>query len=274
MRSATPVVNRPGDQEAPLLDAGQARSSEDRRAVTARLLRRAAETTDTTERQRLQDEVVVLNMGIARAIAARYRGKGIADEDLTQAAYIALLKAARGFDPSFEREFLSYAIPTIQGEVKRQFRDYGWMVRPPRPIQKLQGEVSVAMNDLTQTLGRSPRISEVAELLEVPIEDVVEALSADGCYTPTSLDTPLGEAGSGTLGELISAEDHEMTAAEARVMLAPAVQKLGERDRRVLYLRFFKQQTQAQIASDIGVTQMQVCRILARVLNELRGHLD
>jgi RNA polymerase sigma-B factor len=217
---------------------------------------------------------VVLNMGIARAIASRYRGKGIADEDLTQAAYMALLKAARGFDPSFEREFLSYAIPTIQGEVKRQFRDYGWMVRPPRPIQKLQSEVSTAMGELTQTLGRSPRVSEVAQFLELPVEDVVEALSADGCYTPTSLDIPVGEDGSGTLGELIGVEDAEMGAAEARVMLAPAVQQLSERDRRVLFLRFFKQHTQAQIAEDIGVTQMQVCRILSRVLAELRGRLD
>jgi RNA polymerase sigma-B factor len=248
--------------------------SEDRRALTARLLHQLAETTEETERLRLQDEVVVLNMGIARAIASRYRGKGIADEDLSQAAYMALLKAARGFDPSFEREFLSYAIPTIQGEVKRQFRDYGWMVRPPRPIQKLQSEVSNAMGDLTQTLGRSPRVSEVAQFLELPVDDVVEALSADGCYSPTSLDTPVGEDGSGTLGDLISADDHETSAAEARVMLAPAVQQLSDRDRRVLYLRFFKQHTQARIAEDIGVTQMQVCRILSRVLHELRGQID
>jgi RNA polymerase sigma-B factor len=252
----------------------EADACEDRRALTARLLRQVAEAPDETERLRLQDEVVVLNMGIARAIASRYRGKGIADEDLTQAAYMALLKAARGFDPSFEREFLTYAIPTIEGEVKRQFRDYGWMVRPPRPIQKLQSEVSNAMSELTQTLGRSPRVSEVAQLLELPVEDVIEALSADGCYSPTSLDTPVGEDGSGTLGDLISAEDQQMSAVEARVMLAPVVKRLSERDRRVLYLRFFKQHTQAQIAIDIGVTQMQVCRILSRVLHELRGQID
>lgn len=260
----TDVPGPPADNEG----------KDDRRAVTARLLKRSVETADMTERRRLQDEVVVLNMGIARAIASRYRGKGIADDDLTQAAYMALLKAARGFDPSFEREFLSYAIPTIQGEVKRQFRDYAWMVRPPRPIQKLQGEVSAVMNELMQTLGRSPRVSEVAEYLEVPLEDVVEALSSDGCFTPTSLDTPIGKDGNGTLGELLTEDDRDMSAAEARVMLTPAVQKLTDRDRRVLYLRFFKQQTQKQIAADIGVTQMQVCRILSRVLAELRGQLD
>lgn len=247
---------------------------EDRKATTARLLARAAEASDAAERRRLQDEVVVLNMGIARAVAARYRGKGIADDDLYQAAYVALLKASRGFDPAFGRDFLSYAIPTITGEVKRQFRDFGWMVRPPRPIQKLQSEVCAARNELTQTLGHTPRGSDVAQFLEVPVEDVVEALSADGCFTPTSLDTPLGDESGGTLGDLLADENREMNAAEARVMLAPAVQRLSARDRRVLYLRFFKQHTQAQIAEDIGVTQMQVCRILSRLLAELRGRLD
>jgi RNA polymerase sigma-B factor len=238
------------------------------------LLRQASETTDEVERRRLQDEVVVLNLGIARTIAGRYRGRGIADDDLTQAAYMALLKAARGFDPSYGREFLSYAVPTINGEVKRQFRDFGWMVRPPRPIQRMQASVSRAMNQLTQELGRSPRVSELADFLHSPVEEVVEALSADGCFTPTSLDTPVGDEGGGTLGELLSEDDAEMSAAEARIMLAPAVQKLPERDRRVLYLRFFKQWTQSQIAEDIGVTQMQVCRILSRVLEELRGQID
>jgi RNA polymerase sigma-B factor len=258
----------------PIVATTDTETSEDRASVTARLLREASQTTDEVERRRLQDEVVVMNMGIARTIAARYRGRGIAEDDLTQAAYMALLKAARGFDPSYEREFLSYAVPTINGEVKRQFRDFGWMVRPPRPIQKMQARVSAAMNELTQEYGRSPRVSEVADHLEAPIDDVVEALSADGCFTPTSLDTPVGDEGGGTLGDLLTEDDADMSAAEARIMLAPAVQKLSERDRRVLYLRFFKQWTQSRIAKDIGVTQMQVCRILSRVLQDLHGQLD
>ncbi len=271
----TPVSARVSDDEPQALGATAGPTArDDRKITTARLLTQAAQTADRCERRRLQDEVVVLNMGIARAVAARYRGKGIADEDLTQAAYIALLKAARGFDPTIGRDFLSYAVPTISGEVKRQFRDFGWMVRPPRPIQKLQAEVSAAMSELTQTLGHSPRVTDVAAYLEVPQEDVIEALSADGCFTPTSLDSPIGDDGTGTLGELLADDDREMDAAEARVMLAPAVRELCERDQRVLYLRFFKQQTQAQIADDIGVTQMQVCRILARVLAQLRGQLD
>jgi RNA polymerase sigma-B factor len=245
-----------------------------RSAVSARLLQQAARETDPLERKRLQDEVVVLHMGLARAIAARYRGRGIADEDLSQAASMALLKAARNFDASRGVEFLSYAVVTMKGEVKRQFRDFGWMVRPPRPIQKLQADVSAAESDLTHRLGRSPKVHEVAEHLGVAEEDVVEALSADGCFTPTSLDTPVGADGTGVLGELIPGDDTAMSDAEARVMLAPAVRALPEREREVLYLRFFKQQTQAQIAEEIGVTQMQVSRILARVLAKLRGQLE
>ena len=268
-----------GTQRAPLDDLLDEReliasvTPQNRTAVSSRLLERAAQETDPVERKRLQDEVVVLHMGLARAIAARYRGRGIADDDLTQAAAMALLKAARNFDPTRGVEFLSYAVVTMKGEVKRQFRDYGWMVRPPRPIQKLQADVSRADSELTHQLGRSPKVTEVAAYLGVAEDDVLEALSADGCFTPTSLDTPVGSEGSGVLGELIPGEDSAMSEAEARVMLTPAVRALPEREREVLYLRFFKQQTQAQIAEEIGVTQMQVSRILSRVLVKLRGQL-
>jgi RNA polymerase sigma-B factor len=268
-----------GTQRAPLDDLVDERdlltsvTPQNRTAVSARLLEQAARETDPVERKRLQDEVVVLHMGLARAIAARYRGRGIADDDLTQAASMALLKAARNFDPTRGVEFLSYAVVTMKGEVKRQFRDYGWMVRPPRSIQKLQSDVSRADSDLTHRLGRSPKVSEVAAYLDVAEEEVLEALSADGCFTPTSLDTPVGSEGSGVLGELIPGDDSAMSEAEARVMLTPAVRALPEREREVLYLRFFKQQTQAQIAEEIGVTQMQVSRILSRVLVQLRGQL-
>jgi RNA polymerase sigma-B factor len=268
-----------GTQRAPLDDLLDEReliesvTPQNRTAVSARLLERAAQESDPVERKRLQDEVVVLHMGLARAIAARYRGRGIADDDLTQAAAMALLKAARNFDATRGVEFLSYAVVTMKGEVKRQFRDYGWMVRPPRPIQKLQADVSRADSELTHQLGRSPKVTEVAAYLGVAEDDVLEALSADGCFTPTSLDTPVGSEGSGVLGELIPSEDSAMSEAEARVMLTPAVRSLPEREREVLYLRFFKQQTQAQIAEEIGVTQMQISRILARVLAQLRGQL-
>jgi RNA polymerase sigma-B factor len=248
-------------------------ATENRSAVSTRLLTQAAQEPDPVERKRLQDEVVVMHMGLARAIAARYRGRGIAEEDLTQAASMALLKAARNYDPSHGVEFLSYAVVTMKGEVKRQFRDFGWMVRPPRPIQKLQSDVARAQGELTQVLGRSPRVPEVAEHLAVTEDEVLEALSADGCFTPTSLDLPLGDQGSAVLGDTLVTEDTALDEAEARVMLMPAVRALPERERNILYLRFFKQMSQSQIAAEVGVTQMQVSRILARVLVQLRGQL-
>jgi RNA polymerase sigma-B factor len=257
---------------APTL-GGEQTTRQDRTALTNHLLEQAVATSDEVERKRLHDEVIVLNAGIAHAIASRYRGRGVASDDLTQIAFLGMWKAVQRFDPSFERDFLSYAVPTIKGEIKRYFRDNGWAVRPPRRIQELQGKVSAALEQLTQDFGRSPKPREVAQYLEVPLEDVVEALSTDGCFTPTSLDTPVGSEESGTLGELISDDEDTMSATEARVMLAPAVRSLGERDQRILYLRFFKQWTQEQIAKEIGVTQMQVSRLLARILKDLRGQL-
>jgi len=258
---------------APTESPHTSRAGESRSALSTRLLTQAAGEPDPVERKRLQDEVVVMHMGLARAIAARYRGRGIAEEDLTQAASMALLKAARNFDPSHGVEFLSYAVVTMKGEVKRQFRDFGWMVRPPRPIQKLQADVAKAQSALTQTLGRSPRVPEVAEQLQVTEDEVLEALSADGCFTPTSLDLPLGDEGGAVLGDTLVTEDSALDEAEARVMLMPAVRALPERERRVLYLRFFKQMSQSQIAAEVGVTQMQVSRILSRVLAQLREQL-
>lgn len=248
-------------------------SEADRSQITARLLGQIAQTDDETEKKRLRDEIVVLNMGVARAIASRYRDRGIARDDLLQAAYVGLVKAAQGFDPSFERDFLSYAVPTVTGEVKRYFRDFGWTVRPPRRIQELQAQISRASNELSQALHRSPKPKEVAEHLGIEVESVIEALAADGCFTPASLDVPVGEDGNGSLGELLGVEDADLGRAEARILLGPAVRKLKDRDRRIIELRFFHGWTQEQIAQDIGVTQMQVSRLLSRILTDLRNEL-
>ena len=191
-----------------------------------------------------------------------------------QAAYVGLVKAALGFDPSFGRDFLSYAVPTVTGEVKRYFRDYGWTVRPPRRVQELQSQISRVSSELSHTLHRSPRPSEVAEFLSVDVDSVIEALAADGCFTPASLDVRVGEDGSTSLGELIGEEDSELGRAETRILLAPAVRRLAPRDRRILELRFFRGWTQEQIAGDIGVTQMQVSRLLGRILVDLRAELS
>ncbi len=239
---------------------------------TEALLRRSADAS-APERQWLLEEVVRLNIGVAHAVAARYRSRGIDQDDLEQVAGLALVKAAHGFDPTAGHPFLSYCVPTIRGEIKRYFRDHGWMVRPPRRIQELQARISAAEAELTYALGRSPRPSELAVHLDESLEDVTEALSSDGCFTPASLDRPLGDNGSVSLGDALGGEDTSHSAAEARVLLAPAVRRLGDRDRRILMLRFFRGCTQQEIAEDIGVTQMQVSRLLSRILADLRESL-
>ena len=148
-----------------------------------------------------------MNMEVARSISARYRGRGVSDEDLAQVAYVGLVRAARDFDPSFDRDFLAYAVPTIRGEVRKYFRDRAWAVRPPRRLQELQPQLAVARQELGQQLGRSPRPAEVADHLGVDVEEVIETLVADGCFSPASLDRSVGEDGSSTLADLLGAED-------------------------------------------------------------------
>lgn len=245
----------------------------DRAGATAQLLVRAAATTDELEQRRLRDEAVALNLGVARAVASRYRNRGLAYEDLVQVAYVGLVKAVRGFDPSREHDFLAYAVPTVAGEVKRHFRDHGWTVRPPRSMQELRAAVSDVSAKLTQELGRSPRSDEVAESLAVDVERVIEAVVAGGCFVPVSLDVPVGEEGLETLADRFGVDDPEIGRAEARIVLAPLVRTLKSRDREILELRFFDGLTQQEIGDRIGVSQMQVSRLLTRILGQLRREL-
>ena len=146
------------------------------------------------------------------------------------------------------------------------------MVRPPRRVQDLQSRISRAQEELEYRLGRSPRPTEVAAHLDVDIDDVVEALTADGCFTPTSLDGPVGD-GSSSLGDLLGFEDRSTAAAEARIVLEPLVGTLPTRDRRILRMRFVDEGTQQEIAEAIGLTQAQVSRVLTRILAGLRADL-
>ena len=241
---------------------------------TARLLEMAAETAGPDARAEALDAVVVLNMPLARAIAGRYQNRGVPRDDLEQVAFLALTRAARGFDPAFSRPFHSYAVPCIRGSVKKYFRDQAWSVRPPRRVQELQAQIAAARAELEQTLGRSPRIGEVAEHLGEDLDHVVDALSADGCYAPISLDAPASTDADQPLGDWLAADDADTSAAEARLMLAPIIRRLDERDRRILEMRFFQGCTQQEIADRIGVTQMHVSRLLARALSTMREQLE
>lgn len=218
--------------------------------------------------------LVMAHLGVAQSIARRYRNRGISHDDLEQVARLGLVKAARSYDPSRQNEFLAYAVPTIRGEVRKHFRDQGWMVRPPRRIQELQSRILSAASELTQELGRSPRPSEIAAALDTPVGEIEEALGADGCFTPSSLDRPVGPAADApTLGEVLPDDGDEHDAVDARVILGPAVRRLSERDRKILHLRYFNGWTQEEIAQEIGVTQMHVSRLLTKILAQLKSEL-
>ncbi len=246
-----------------------------RRERTARALEAIARSRSRSRTQQLLDYVVEINMGVANSVARRYYHRGIDEDDLLQVAYLALTRAARDFDHGRHGDFLSYAVPTIRGELKKHFRDQGWTVRPPRRVQETQAKVGRAEGDLVQELGRTPTPEEVADRIGAEVTDVVEAGSADGCFAPSSLDRPVNrdDAESASLGDLLGTEDRGHKAAEARVALAPAVRQLEDRDQRILYLRYFEERTQQEIADDIGVTQMQVSRLLSRIQRDLRQEL-
>ncbi|WP_210649905.1 sigma-70 family RNA polymerase sigma factor [Nocardioides sp. SYSU D00065] len=223
----------------------------------------------TLRRRALTDRLIETNAGVARSMAARYRNRGIDLADLEQVALLGLTKAAQRFDPDAGHDFLSFAVPTVRGELRRHFRDSGWMIRPPRRVQDLQARIANAQEELESQLGRSPRPTEVAAHLGEELDDVVEALAADGCFTPTSLDANIGD-GTSSLGDLIGYDDRSMRAAEARIVLEPVIRMLSERDRRIVQLRFYEERTQQEIAEDVGLTQAQVSRVLSRILDELR----
>jgi len=213
--------------------------------------------------------VIEVNMPVAASIARRYFRRGERDEDLVQTAYVGLSKAVAGFDPGVQKDFLSYAVPTITGELKKHFRDHCWVVRPPRRIQELQAQVSRAREGLTQRLGRVPTASDVAGELGVSRERVVEALSADGCFTPDSLDAGVGEQGVAVLADVVGECDPGFARCEGHVLLVDVLRGLGAREREVLRLRFVEGWTQERIGRWLGVSQMQVSRLLGRVIRDL-----
>ena len=252
--------------------SGTSRSnaSLDRATQTRELFTLALATDSEEERRRLLDTVIVMHLDLAHAEASRYRNRGIVLDDLRQVAALALTKASKGYDVTTGHDFLSYAVPTIRGELRKHFRDHGWMIRPPRRIQELQARINVAEAELSNELGRSPQPQEIADQLGEGVENVIEALASDGCFVPASLDHPAGD-GTTTLGELLPFDNSEQGASEARLMLRPVLGGLAERDRLILNMRFYEGLTQREIAQRIGVTQMQVSRLLTRILGQLRS---
>jgi RNA polymerase sigma-B factor len=223
--------------------------------------------------ERARDELVSRFLPLAHKLARRYSKAHEPFEDLQQVAYLALVKAVNRFDPERGTAFSSFAVPTILGELKRYFRDEGWSAHVPRGTQELALKVQEAHERLTSATGHSPSLQELAEYLELSIDDVVEALEAAAAHHSTSLDVTRddGDGDAATLADAIGEVDAGFELTEVSLTINAAIRQLPARERHVLLLRFFEDRTQTEIAKEIGVSQMQVSRILRRALARLNG---
>ena len=228
------------------------------------------------ERLRHRERLVEQYIGLVEFLARRFRNRGEPIEDLVQVGTIGLLKAIDRFDLDREVEFSTYATPTVVGELKRHFRDKGWAVRVPRRLQELHLELTKVVGRLGQELGRSPTVAEIAKAAGASEEQVLEGLEIAQAYNFTSLDAPIDteDAGSTSFADHLGSEDEHLENLEYRASLAPEMAKLPERERHILYLRFFKGLTQSEIADRLGISQMHVSRLLNRTLMRLREALE
>jgi RNA polymerase sigma-B factor len=231
------------------------------------LLRRWHEDGDRAARE----EVAELLLPLARSLARRYAGKGEPLEDLEQVASLGLIKAIDRFDVSRDVRFATFAVPTIAGELKRHFRDRGWMLRVPRDVQELSGRIGIVRERLVHDLARSPTVSELATATASDEERVLEALAAGEAYRTLSLDQPFQD-GTGPL-EALGDDDLGFERAEARAMLADGLHELAPREREIVRLRFFEGLTQREIAEHIGISQMHVSRLIRRTVQQLRERI-
>ncbi|MCV7015300.1 SigB/SigF/SigG family RNA polymerase sigma factor [Mycolicibacterium madagascariense] len=230
---------------------------------------------ESREVQRQRELIFDRCLALADRIARHYGGRGEDIEDLTQVARLGLVKAVNRFDPAKGSHFVAFAIPTMMGEVRRHFRDHGWSMHVPRRLKDRHGDIARATVDLTQTLGRAPSAGQLAEVLGLSREDIVDSMLAAEAYRVHSIDAPLSGGDSAprmvsdTMGSVDAGFDRICDLETVRPLLAA----LPEREKTVLYLRFFDSLTQSQIAEQIGVSQMHVSRILERTLRQLREQL-
>ncbi|CAN5149550.1 N/A [soil metagenome] len=215
-------------------------------------------------------------MPLARSLALRYQRSAEPLDDLLQVACLGLVKAIDRFDPDREIAFSSYAVPTILGEIKRYFRDRTWAVRVPRGLQELSMRIDRVVAGLSEELHRSPSVAEIAQAVRVSKEEVLEALQAGGAYRAVSFEAPAGTSGedAATLADSVGVSEDGFDRAEERATLDALLQAVSDRDREVLRLRFEEDLTQAEIGATIGVSQMQISRIIRQALQRLREAAD
>jgi RNA polymerase sigma-B factor len=239
--------------------------------MSEQLLRRhAALGCDDPDRTRLRTRIIEGNLPMARRLARRYTGRGEPYDDLSQVAALALVKAVDGFDVSRGVPFSCYAVPTILGALRRHFRDTTWALRVPRRAQELNSMVRAATGDLTQRQRHHPSTAELADHLDVSVDEVLAALVAAQAYRLASLNAPHPGARDVEAGELIGAVDPGYAAVDDHLTLLPLLAALAPRERRILTMWFYRHMTQARIASEVGLSQMHVSRLLKRSLAQLR----
>ncbi|WP_052336295.1 RNA polymerase sigma factor SigF [Nocardioides alkalitolerans] len=272
MTSGTPEPGTGPEQEVDRRAAG-VELTRRRSAELFRELREddASDAARTTAR----DGLVHLHLPLVEHCARRFRNRGEPFEDLVQVGTIGLIKSIDRFDTERGVEFSTYATPTIIGEIKRYFRDKGWAIRVPRRLQELRMQISSTTAELTQTLGRSPTVSELAVAIGCSSEEIVEGIESSNAYSTLSLDaTDNNDDSTTTMLDAIGVEDEGLEHVEVRESLKPLLDQLAPREKKILLLRFFKNMTQSQIAAEIGVSQMHVSRLLTRTLEQLRASLD
>ena len=277
-----PQVKReaPSEKEAPDDDEARRRPSDAspyaaKRAETMLLFQRLKSLPPRDPaRGRLRAELIEDHMPYARHIALRYGGRGELAEDFVQVAYLALVRAVDNFDPDRGTGFLGYATPVILGEIKKYFRDATWDVHVPRKMQELTHAVRSAADEFTREHSRSPKISEIAELLDISSELAAEALVAAGVYSISSLDwSKPGDGLQPSLVDFLGSEDPRLESVIDRTAVKPLIAALDERERQILMMRYFQNMTQREIGARLGYSQMHISRLLNGMFTRMRAAL-
>ena len=260
--------------EAPAAPVPGAHESSDR-VRTKVMFRTLVELSqDDPERKRVRDALVEMHLPLVEYLARRFGNKGEPLDDLIQVATIGLIKSVDRFDLDRGVEFSTYATPTIVGEIKRHFRDKAWAIRVPRRLQELKLLLAKATGALSQSLGRSPTVAELARQLRTTEEEVLEGLESANAYSAVSLDTPeTGDDDAPAVADSLGSTDQALEGVEYRESLKPLLDRLPLREKRILLLRFFQNMSQSQIAAELGISQMHVSRLLSRTLAQLRQGL-
>jgi RNA polymerase sigma-B factor len=239
---------------------------------TAEAFRTLAKLPPGPQRDTLREQIVEAWLPMAERIAGRFRSRGESYEDLRQVAALGLVKAVDRYDPERGNAFESYAVPTVTGEIKRHFRDHMWTLHVPRRVQDLRNRVRFAVQDLSQTIpGRRPTIAEIAEHTDLSEEDVKAGLEALESFTALSLDAELPGSEDGySLSDALGAPDPALDVVVDRESVKLRLAALPERERAILYMRFFGDMTQSRIAEQLGISQMHVSRLISRCCTRLR----